>query len=406
MKQLLILFFAGICLTGATMQLIDSNEKVVTQMKKRTCGTQTLHHHKMRTDENYARLFQAKQARFQQNLRRLQRPAHSRAVGDCPIDKVVIPVAVHYQYNASASEKNCLIQLAEAQIALMNTHYSGESCNTVGVGSCIKFQIADQNHPASSGLTDGVKAVTFNEAYGCDAGDPFNCSSSLADWTSYLNLVVQDASAAPDLLGVAPLAGSPDGMTAVLVSSCAWGATTISCAASINGFVGSNPCNTDFSANVGGTTATHEVGHYLNLAHTFCVDGSENLGINSNSTSSGSVTASQGTDCQEPTICNTGCVTLACDCDGVMDTPAQAFAEYGCPGGSATGSAFNPTTGIPYDYNNFMDYVDDVCMNCFTPGQKDRIIAQCNATRGLYTMNKISGQSTDSPPASSGCTCN
>lgn len=367
---------------------IVTAEGVLAQLKYHNCGTQDLHIHKMQTDSEYAREFEAKQKQFQRNLERIKRGNHSRAVGDCPTDKIVIPVAVHYEFNANASQQACLIQLAEEQIALMNTHFSGASCAVTGVGSCIKFQLADQNHPASSGLADGTKAVTFNEAYGCDDGDPFTCSASLADWAGYLNLVVQDANSNPDLLGIAPLGGSPNGTSAVLTSSCAWGATTTTCAASINGFVGSASCNTNFSANTGGTTCTHEVGHYFNLLHTFCADGS-NIGVNNNSGSSGSVTAAQSAECQNNGVCGGGCVTTACDCDGVTDTPAQAFAEYGCPGGSATGTAANPSTGVSYDYNNFMDYVDDACMNCFTPMQKDRIVAQCDATRAQYAADKF-----------------
>lgn len=83
-----------------------------------------------------------------------------------------------------------------------------------------------------------------------------------------------------------------------------------------------------------GRTATHEVGHWLNLRHIW-----------------GDAT---------------------CGSDLVSDTPQHNTANYGCP----TYPHYSTCTGTPVEMTmNYMDYTDDACMYMFTQGQKTRAMA-------------------------------
>lgn len=92
------------------------------------------------------------------------------------------------------------------------------------------------------------------------------------------------------------------------------------------------------SGNYGlGRTATHEVGHWLNLRHVWGDDG-----------------------------------TLCTGSDQVGDTPNQAGPNFGCVSFPSITCPNSPDGDM---FMNYMDYTHDACKNMFTRGQADRMWA-------------------------------
>lgn len=144
--------------------------------------------------------------------------------------------------------------------------------------------------------------------------------------TTHLNIWVCDLSSG--LLGYAQFPGGSSATDGVVIDYQAFGTSA------------SYPMYTAFNK---GRTATHEIGHWLNLRHIWG--------------------------------------DTRCGNDGVTDTPPHDASNNGCPNTSHRSKC----SGRPFEqWMNYMDYTNDACMYMFSGGQKSRMDAAIDASRSAY----------------------
>lgn len=321
--------------------------------QQRTCGTNAYMQSLMANPEMRQQYLDLQQ-QFENEIARLQNAQYHRDGQSTNNTNVLkrIPVAVHYPSVANSSTetvKNCLRLLAQRQVNILNADYNATNTDLslwtaastfypgVSVGDMdVSWEIATQNHPAGTGLTNGTLAVTFGT-------DFLSNADSDTTWAGYCNLVVRNISGG--ILGYSPLGGSPSAGMTVVIDNNAFGATMTGSPSTCSGYVPAAPYNL-------GRTLTHELGHFFNLDHTF-----------------------NGCD-------GANCATSG---DRVCDTPAADTPWFTCdaPGSVTTNCGTTQLT------MNYMDYVEDSCMYMFTAGQATRMNAWYNTIASQLQTNVL-----------------
>lgn len=322
--------------------------------QQRTCGTDA-YMEKMLSNPEMKHQYLDLQKQFESELERLAN-VQQKKNGSSLLSTnatIRIPVAVHYPSVVNSSTetvKSCLRLLAQKQVAILNADYNATNSDLslwtsasvyypgVNIGDMdVSWEIATQNHPTSSGLTNGTLAVTF--------GTHFLSNADVdSEWSGYCNLVVRNISGG--ILGYSPLGGSPlQGMT-VVIDNNAFGATMTGTPTSCSGYVPGAPYNL-------GRTLTHELGHFFNLYHTF------------------------------QSCTNINCATQG---DKVCDTPPLGTPTYSCPPDGSVAGCDGFTAALTM---NYMDYTNDACMYMFTAGQATRMLAWYNTISSQLQTNVL-----------------
>ena len=242
-----------------------------------------------------------------------------------------IPVVFHVVYNTSS--QNISDNRILAQLDVLNkdfTRLNADAANTpsvfqgVSANTDVQFCLA-QRDPNGNATTGIVRVATSVTSFSSNNSVKYTSSGGSNAWPagSYLNIWVCNLGSG--LLGYAQFPGGSAATDGVVVLYSSVGGPS------------SPGTATPYHL---GRTATHEVGHWLNLRHIW---GDSN-----------------------------------CGSDLVSDTPTQQTANYGCPAFPHVTCSNGPNGDM---FMNYMDYTDDGCMNMFTTGQATRMTASINTSR-------------------------
>jgi len=234
---------------------------------------------------------------------------------------ITIPVVFHVIYNNEAenlSDSRIMSQLTVLQedFNKQNTDHTNTPSEFASLVADlgINFVIADTD-PNGNPHTGITRTQTSKSSFGTNDDMKYTSRGGHDAWPTgqYLNFWVCDLGST--LLGYAQFPGGPAETDGVV---CHYKYT----GTGVEGAVA--PYDK-------GRTATHEVGHWLNLRHIW-----------------GDAT---------------------CGDDLVSDTPTQLTSNSGCPSHPKNSCTSNDM------FMNYMDYVNDACMYMFSEGQKERVLA-------------------------------
>jgi len=282
----------------------------------RTCGTMSVHYRLLETDPSYrialGNLEHASEARRRQ----------VNAVRATPYK---INVVVHVVWNTAT--ENISDAQVQSQIDALNRDYRRTNKDVSSIPAPWQGLAADSNIEFALNTINRVKTTKLSFGDDNSVKSTASGGSDVVSPTKFLNLWVCNLGGG--LLGYAqfPTAG-PAATDGVVILNTAFGTLETATAPG-------NPYNL-------GRTATHEVGHYLNLHHIW-----------------GDTSDCTGTDF-------------------VDDTPNAQHPNFGKPVFPHISCQNGPLGDMFMDY---MDYVDDAAMVLFTAGQVSRMHATLDGPR-------------------------
>ena len=239
-----------------------------------------------------------------------QDPSSSRLVNGV----YVIPVVVNVVYNTTA--QNISLTQIQSQIDVLNKDYSATNTD-YGLTPSTFTAVRSGNTNIQFVLDTVIRKSSTTKSWSTNDYVKSSTRGGISPTLPTTKLNLWCCNLSGGVLGYAQFPGGSSTTDGVVIAYTAFGNTGTAAA----------PYNK-------GRTATHEIGHWLNLRHIW-----------------GDAT---------------------CGSDLVSDTPLHNTANYGCP----VAGHKSTCTGTPIEMTmNYMDYTDDACMYMFSAGQKTRMLA-------------------------------
>ncbi len=244
---------------------------------------------------------------------------------------ITIPVVVHVVWKTNA--QNVSDAQIQSQLDVLTDDFrrlNADADNTWSQAADAEIEFCLATVDPDGNATTGIQRRKTNKpSFSANDFMKFNNKGGIDAWPAddYLNFWVCNLGSG--LLGYAQFPGGADATDGVVVDYAYFGT------------IGTATAPFDL-----GRTATHEVGHWLNLRHIWGDGG-----------------------------CNVD--------DFVSDTPVSDASNGGCAIGHVS-------CGTVDMVQNYMDYSDDACMNLFTEGQSDRmdaLFAPGGARESLLSSN-------------------
>ena len=228
--------------------------------------------------------------------------------------KIEIPVVFNVLYSTTA-ENISLAQL-QSQIDVLNKDFNALNSD---FSTSNPFNAVKANVGVTFVLDQVIRKSTTKTSWGTNNAMKSTASGGLAPTSPTTKLNYWVCTIGGGILGYAQFPGGSSSTDGVAIDSKYTGVTSSS--------------STAYPYNLG-RTATHEVGHWMNLRHIW-----------------GDAT---------------------CGSDLVSDTPTHDSANFGVPAAGHRSTC----SGTPLEmYMNYMDYTDDRGMYMFSNGQKSRVSA-------------------------------
>lgn len=303
-----------------------------------SCGTSEMHQHKMKTDPVYAKKHNLMEHNILEKTIQRQNLRSSTSSTDSTV--YTIPVVVHIVHDPAdgiGSGANLTDAEVNNAIQILNDNFNNANNESVDVG--IQFCLAskDTNNVYTTGIT---RTANADLTILCYEEKDLDLKENRWDPSQYMNIWVVDS-----------IKGHRRDSLDVVIDSCAGSISGTTAgyayfASSHGGIYDGIVMDNDY---LDQPTLTHEVGHYLDLYHTF-----ENSCANANCLEDGDFVCDTPPDesnsysfCNDPN-------ENSCDTDTDATNPENMF-----------------TTNEKDLVINFMDY--SACRVSFTEGQRERM---------------------------------